>query len=158
MNIWNGQCRVWERELIKIRQISFEWYWARHPVEGGDYKFAMTVICMVVTWFRNGKIQMARWVYSYKFAGEWIVDPRGAEGWCCAPADWDTGHRRPSSARGEGKSQVFPQLLLVPLWPAKSRWQSFLGVFTLACCLPPLEQKCSCSELWCWVHLPVGTF
>lgn len=57
MNILNGQCDGAD----KAKTNGFKWSWARGPFDGGVYKFFMTVICMVVAWFRNGKIQMARW-------------------------------------------------------------------------------------------------
>lgn len=44
----------------KDKTNGFQWHWAGGPVEGGDYKFVMVVICMVVTWLMNGRIQMAR--------------------------------------------------------------------------------------------------
>lgn len=50
------------------------------PFEGGVYKFFMTVICMVVTWFRNGKNTDGQMIYGSESSGEWIAAPRVAEG------------------------------------------------------------------------------
>lgn len=146
------RCLKWSvssmKEVVdKDKTNGLKWYWTRHPVEGGDRIFVVTIVCMVVTWFRNGKTQMARWVYCYEFAGEWTADPREAEAWCC-PRGWLRYWEQKAflSKRGRKVTRV-PQLRLVPLWLAKSCWHPSWGhSHWLAVCLL-LNHTCSGNKL-----------